>query len=141
MHQKTEDGEAICAQISKDIEALKPDFPQLKDFKASQASNNSEINYSYHLDKPDSSIPGWRGGVPQPAPDGIWIRIVFWDENDSVAAMSQLNSQIGDPPRRIGPYRVTFVVMDGSDNKPLYGPIYEILQKHGLKDVEFKELH
>jgi len=131
MHQKTEDGEVVCAQISKDIEALKPDFPQLKDFQDSTARRDCTIDYTYHVGKLTGGA-GWRGATPKPDPDGVWLHLELWDENSP--NVSQLNLQRVEPPMYIGSHRVTLVVLDGENTKSLYESIQKILLRNGLKE-------
>jgi hypothetical protein len=57
----------ILKVVTQEIVSLKNDFPQLKDFSASENMNsdNLTISYEYHTHQPKRR-GGWTSGVPNP---------------------------------------------------------------------------
>ncbi|NTW67625.1 MAG: hypothetical protein HGB21_15170, partial [Nitrospirae bacterium] len=64
--------------IAREIEAMKPEFPQLADFSAAKAldPDADQIAYQFHTHRA-SHNGGWTSGVPNPDADGIWFYIDF----------------------------------------------------------------
>lgn len=122
---------AILKRITQDIEALKPDHAQLETFSAQENLDvdTLTVSYAYHTHR-SARRGGWTAGVPNPNDDGIWFRVDFHDA-DSIA---QIHSQPASIPRCIGHKRVTFLILEGADTKPVGGAIAKILEKHGVAD-------
>ena len=74
------DYKKILTGIAHRIEALKKDFPHLKEFSPQKNTNleNLSISYEYHT-HPAQHRGGWTSGVPNPDDDGIWFYIDFHD--------------------------------------------------------------
>src|SRR5262245_52945003 len=66
----------ILKAIAMDIEKLKTDFPQLRDFSAATHlhAEPPSISYAFHTHAPERA-GGWTSGVPNPDADGIWFYI------------------------------------------------------------------
>jgi hypothetical protein len=118
--------------IAIDIESLKEDYPQLKDFSVAEhlRANRHEISYSYHTHK-STGQGGWTSGVPNPDEDGIWFYIDFHDPESA----SQIHTQpaIGIP-YCVGNMRLSFLSLEGTKTKSVQGPIWHVLKKYGATE-------
>lgn len=126
---------ALCRQIADDIEALKPRFPSLADFRASSAirKEDCQLGYTYRC-HPSTARGGWTAGVPEPDPDGVWFYLSLWDERDDRERMAQINTQpMMRPKEMLGERRVTFLALEGAKGKGVGGEIRKILAKRGMK--------
>jgi hypothetical protein len=68
--------------------------------------------------------------APEPDGDGLWFAINFHDPD----SLAQIDTQPAMPRWCIGEKRVTFLVLEGRNAKPLAGRLWSILTKHGVKD-------
>ena len=119
----------VMRAIAREIEALKPEFPQLKEFSVagSLRLESLAVSYGYHTHQPRRR-PGWAGAVPNPNPDGIWFYIDLHDPS----SQAQIHTQpFVLPVLWIGEKKVTFLVLEGAKTKPLGGRLNAILAKHG----------
>ena len=125
----------ICENIAKDIELLKIDYPQLKEFALSKNLNKNgcKIEYEYKCHISERNV-GWIAQVPNPDPAGLWFYISLWDENDPVESLSQINTQPIIPLWYINKRRVTYLILEGKKTKSLDKEILKILKKYGLRD-------
>ena len=119
--------------VAQDIEKLKPDFPQLKDFSVRKHFDSSlkrrpvpAIVYSFHTHAAKHT-GGWTSGVPNPDEDGVWFYIDLHDP-DSTA---QIHTQPETMSLCLGDQRVSFLSLEGAGTKSLEPAIREILRKHG----------
>jgi hypothetical protein len=128
---KTYDYPAICAAIAAEIEELGREYSQLAAYDANSARSDCTISYDYHTHDPPRGRGGWAGSVPEPDPDGIWFHIGVWDPRSSEATM-QINTQPALPPWWIGDRRVTFLVLEGEQVKPVAAALVAILKRHGM---------
>lgn len=128
--EKNEDYTEICVDIAKDIELLKGQFPQLKEFESSKNLDKQgcKISYAYRCHWP-TQRPGWAGGVPNPDPEGIWFYIGVWDENDPAESSAQINTQPVLPLWHIKNRRVTYLILEGEKTSSVGARIFEILKK------------
>ncbi len=122
------DGQVLCS-IAADIQALRGSHPQLREFRAAKHCNPDAlvIGYQYHCDPPAGGA-GWRGGTPNPKPDGIWLHLDFHDP-DSTA---QIHTQPVVMPRTFRQRDVMLLVVQGEASPPLGPELEAILQRHGV---------
>src|SRR3989338_2495952 len=122
--------------IAQDIEKLKNELPQLKEFSVNQNLDTSRlvISYQFHTHKPERLV-GWTGGVPNPDDDGIWFYIDF-HERDS---QSQIHTQPVTIPLSLEKKRVSFLMLQGKKTKSLESHIMNILKKNGVKQQHLGE--
>jgi hypothetical protein len=115
--------------IGQDITGLKNDFPQLTDFSEKNLNlQRLSIAYQYHTHAPQRS-GGWTSGVPNPDDDGVWFYIDIHDPNSNL----QIHTQPVTAALCLKEMRVSFLILEGSKTKSLYGPIHAILKKHGAE--------
>jgi hypothetical protein len=126
---------AICKAIAEDIEALRPAYPQLTEYRADLATEQDEckIRYQWHTHAP-TRAGGWTAGVPHPDPDGIWFYLGIWDPTDPAEASAQINTQPVLPPWRLGTRKITFLHLEGEQTRPVAGAIVTILRARGMTD-------
>ena len=122
--------------IAQDIEKLKNEFPQLKEFSLTKSLDSKRlvISYDFHTHEPERRV-GWTGGVPNPDDDGIWFYIDF-HERDSQA---QIHTQPVTIPLSLGKKRVSFLILQGQKTKSLESHIMSILKKNGIKQQHLGE--
>ncbi|UPY77209.1 MULTISPECIES: hypothetical protein [Leptospira] len=121
----------ILINIHKDINLLKSRYPQLADFTISNINLKSlQIVYEYKCHRPNHS-GGWTSGDPDP--DGLWLYISLWDENNPNESQRQINTQPDIPTMYIQNRRVTFLILEGTRTNSIQKSIYDILRKNGLK--------
>jgi hypothetical protein len=129
------DDAATVVAIARDIAALKDEFPQLATFSPANAGVGGDplaIDYEYrtHRQQPVNGRPigGWSGGVPHPDDDGVWFFIHLYD----AATARQIDTQpaIGQSVC-LGKKRVTFLILEGKETKPLALRVDAILRSHG----------
>jgi hypothetical protein len=125
------DAPETCAAIAADIEALRPRFPALVEYRASAAQRSDcYISYGWHTSPGHGA--GWAGGVPNPDPDGVWFYIGIYDPAGP-EAQSQINTQPVTPDWRLGSRKVTFLVLEGESG--IGAAIHDVLSRHGLRTV------
>ncbi len=124
----------ICINIAKDIELLKEQYPQLKEFELSKNLNKEgcKIDYTYKCHNSDHR-GGWTSGVPNPDPEGVWFYIGLWDEKNPAENTAQINTQPYIPLCYIKKRLVTYLILEGEKTKSVEMKIFEIMKKHGLK--------
>jgi hypothetical protein len=124
----------ILKAIARDIEKLKPKFPQLKDFSAQKhfVPSRAVINYSFHTHAPKHR-GGWTAGVPNPDNDGLWFYIDLHDPNST----AQIHTQPLTMEFCLGGKRVSFLSLEGTDTKSVAPAIREILRKHGAHECSW----
>ena len=120
-------------EIALEIEALKKDFPQLKNFFSKNIDENKlVISYGYSTYR-SKSLAGWTKGVPNPNKDGIWFHLSFYDPKSD----KQIHTQpIVHIPTCIGKKRVSLLILEGEETKSLSLPIWKILRKYGVYDCK-----
>ena len=125
-------GKAILS-IGKAIEALKGEYPQLRSFSVRGNANKAGlyITYNFNTHQP-AHRAGWAGAVPNPDANGIWFYIDFHDP-DSPA---QIHTQPVTAPLYFGKKRVSFLILEGNDTKPVSAAISRILNAHGVTTEE-----
>jgi hypothetical protein len=123
----------VLQDTAQDIESLKGEFPQLKDFVSTKVINPERlvIDYAYHTHRAERR-GGWTSGVPNPDDDGVWFFIDF-HEPDSRA---QIHTQPLALERCLGDKRVSFLILEGKKTKSLEGRLSTVLKKHGVKRCE-----
>ncbi len=121
-----------CAAIADDIETLTRQYPQLREYRAVD-SKPCSISYGYHTHRADHA-GGWSASVPNPDPDGVWFHIGVWDPKDPVESSSQINTQPVLPPWWIGDRRVTFLILEGTQTKPIGDALITVLRRHGMTE-------
>ncbi|MBI3017245.1 MAG: hypothetical protein HYY62_04535 [Deltaproteobacteria bacterium] len=122
--------------IANAIEALKNEFPQLKDFSASENLDQKRlvISYQFHTHEPERRV-GWTGGVPNPDDDGIWFYIDFHEPG----SMAQIHTQPVTIPLAFGKKRVSFLILEGQKTKRVGAYMMNILKKQGIQQRELGE--
>ena len=121
----------ILKAVAMDIEKLKTDFPQLRDFSAIKNlhAEPPSIGYAYRTHAPERT-GGWTSGVPSPDADGIWFHIDLHDPGSKL----QLHTQPVTASLCLKESRVSFLMREGRDTRSLYGPIWSVLTKHGARE-------
>jgi len=116
--------------IAGQIEDLKHEFPQLKDFSKEEHTNVERltISYGYHTHKPRHR-GGWTSGVPNPDDDGVWFYIDF-HERDSNA---QIHTQPVVRPAVFGGKNASFLILEGKNSRRLESRIWAILESNGVR--------
>jgi hypothetical protein len=117
--------------IARDIESLKDEFPQLQEFSAGRntAPDRLVIDYAYHTHHA-THRGGWTSGVPNPDDDGVWFYIDFHDPE----SRAQIHTQPVTRNLCFAEKRVSFLILEGKDARPLAGRIGTILRNHGVND-------
>jgi hypothetical protein len=120
----------VLGAVAADIEKLKADFPQLRDFSAGThlRAEPPSISYAFRTHAPERT-GGWTSGVPNPDVDGIWFHIDLHDPG----SRQQLHTQPVTVPICLGESRVSFLMLEGRDTRSLYGPIWSALTKQGAR--------
>ena len=120
---------SILKGIAMDIENLKTDFPQLRNFSAATHlhAEPPSISYAFHTHAPEKT-GGWTSGVPNPDPDGIWFYIDLHNPSSDL----QLHTQPVTVSLCLAESRVSFLLLEGRDTLSLYGPILSALTKQGV---------
>lgn len=120
--------QGIIKVIAEEIEGLKGEFPQMKEFKASDQADLSglTVRYGFRTHKPEHR-GGWTSGVPNPDEGGIWFHI----DLHAPDSMAQIHKQPVMPDLCIGKMKLTFLILEGVKTKKVSGRIWGILQKHG----------
>ena len=121
----------ILKALAADIEKLKTDFPQLRDFSAAThlLAEPPSITYAFRTHAPERT-GGWTSGVPSPDTDGIWFHIDLHDPGSK----AQLHTQPVTVPLCLGQSRVSFLILEGRDTRSVYGPIRSALTKQGARE-------
>jgi hypothetical protein len=127
----TEDRLRILSAVASDIEKLKADFPQLRDFSAAThlRSNPPSIGYAYRTHAPARS-GGWTSGVPNPDVDGVWFHIDLHDPDSNL----QLHTQPVTAALCLGESRVSFLILEGRETRSLYAPVWSALARQGARE-------
>ncbi len=120
---------ATIKNIAKDIEALKKDYPQLKNFfaKVNTYPESLSISYNYDCHRPTLQT-GWTAGVPNPNKGGVWFYIDF----HSPDSQDQIHTQPATIPLCLGDKKVSFLILEGKDTKSLSDAIFAILKKYKI---------
>lgn len=120
----------ILKSVAQSIEALKKDYPQLKDFSPEKNTDVSRlcIDYSYHTHAPEHR-GGWTSGVPNPDADGVWFYLDFHDPD----SMAQIHTQPVVPEWTLGKQMAFILMMEGERTKRLEPALWGILAAHGAK--------
>ena len=121
----------ILKAVAMDIEELKPDFPQLRDFSAAKhfRAEPPSIVYAFRTHASER-MGGWTSGVPNPNADGIWFYIDLHDHNSKL----QIHTQPVTASLCLGESRLSFLMLEGRDTRSLYGPIWSVLTKQGARE-------
>lgn len=122
---------SILKAVAADIETLKADFPQLRDFSATThlRAEPPSISYAFRTHSPGKT-GGWTSGVPSPDADGVWLHI----DLHAPSSNQQLHTQPVTVPLCLGESRVSFLMLEGRDTRSLYGPIWSALTKQGARE-------
>ena len=121
---------AIIKVVASDIAGLRTEFPQLRDFSATQnvMFDRLAIDYAYHTHRYNGPSGGWVAHAPNPDDDGLWLYIDF-HEPDSTA---QIHTQPVTPAICFGEKRATFLLLEGKQTRPLGARIKAILDARGV---------
>jgi hypothetical protein len=127
----SQDRFSILKAVAMDIEKLKTDFPQLRDFSAATHLRGEppSISYAFRTHAAERT-GGWTSGVPHPDPDGIWFHIDLHDPSSNL----QIHTQPVTASLCHGESRVSFLMLEGRDAPSLYGPIWRALTKQGVRE-------
>ena len=122
---------ATIKAIARDIAGLSTDFPQLREFSATQnvLFDRLAVDYAYRTHRYRGSGGGWRAQAPDPDDDGVWLYIDFHDAD----SRAHIHTQPMTPALWLGDKRVTFLLLEGDRTKPLGEPVGAILHTHGVK--------
>jgi hypothetical protein len=129
---QAQDRLVVLKAVALEIEKLKPDFPQLRDFSAANhlRADPPSIGYAFRTHAPDRT-GGWTSGVPSPDGDGVWFHIDLHDPDSKL----QLHTQpMTGSPQCLGESRVSFLMREGRETRSLYGPIWSVLAKYGTRE-------
>jgi hypothetical protein len=128
-----EDRLGVLRAIAVDIENLKSEFPQLREFSVTSNLHAEPpgISYAFHTHAPDRT-GGWSSGVPNPDPDGIWFHIDIHDSDSKL----QLHTQPMMAAICLGGSRISFLMLEGRYTRSLNGPILAVLRKHGARECD-----
>lgn len=128
-----QDRVGVLKAVAADIESLKSDFPQLRDFSAAThlRAEPPSISYGFRTHEP-ARTGGWTSGVPNPDADGVWFHIDLHDPHSSL----QLHTQPMTVPLCLGESRVSFLMLEGRETRTLYGPIWSALAKQGARKCQ-----
>jgi hypothetical protein len=128
-----EDRFSVLQAIAIDIEKLKANFPQLREFSAVKhlRAEPPSIGYAFRTHTPEKT-GGWTSGVPNPDGDGIWFHIDLHDRGSRL----QLHTQPVTPSLCLGESRVSFLLLEGRHTRSLYGSIWNTLEKHGARECD-----
>jgi hypothetical protein len=102
---------ATFADILRDVAALKSRCPELAEFDPLRHASNERmvLSYDYHTHRPEH-LGGWRGGVPEPNDDGVWLYIDLHDPS----SRAQLHTQpIGLPTYKVADRLLLFIMLEG----------------------------
>ncbi|HET9952855.1 MAG TPA: hypothetical protein VFQ61_00045 [Polyangiaceae bacterium] len=127
---------ASCTAIARDIDALKPNYPQLAAFDPGNViAGNGEctISYAYRTHR-STRRGGWVAQVPNPDPDGVWFHIGIWDPQGP-GRNSQINTQPGFSVYRLAEDNVTFLALEGAKVKPLRPELRRVLERRGMGEM------
>jgi hypothetical protein len=122
---------ATIKAIASDIAGLRTDFPQLREFSATQnvLFDRLAVDYAYRTHRHRGSGGGWQAQAPNPDDNGVWLYIDFHD----AGSRAQIHTQPMTPALCLGDKRVTFLLLEGDRTKPLGEPVGAILHAHGVK--------
>jgi hypothetical protein len=127
---------AACADMARDIAALKPRFRQLAAFEPTAVSvraGECSLGHAYHTHR-STRRGGWMAQVPEPEPDGIWFHIGVWDPQGP-ARLDQLNTQPGFSVHALGDDNVTVLILDGEKSGALTRALWSLLRRHGVAEL------
>jgi hypothetical protein len=126
-----QDRSAVLKAVAMDIEKLKPDFPQLRDFSAAKhfRAEPPSIGYAFRTHAPERT-GGWTSGVPNPNADGIWFYVDLHDPDSKL----QIHTQPVTALLCLGESRLSFLMLEGRDTRSLYGAIWSTLTKQGARE-------
>ena len=121
---------ATIKAIAGDIACLGTDFPQLREFSATQnvLFDRLAVDYAYRTHRHRGSGGGWQAQAPNPDDDGVWLYIDFHDAD----SRAQIHTQPVTPALCLSGKRVTFLLLEGARTKPLGERIGAILHAHGV---------
>jgi len=121
----------VLQAVAADIEKLKADFPQLRDFFAAThlRTEPPAIGYAFRTHAP-ARTGGWTSGVPQPDADGVWFHIDLHPPGSGL----QIHQQPVTAPLCLGESRVSFLILEGRETRSLHGPLWSALAKQGARE-------
>jgi hypothetical protein len=124
--------EATLRAIAQDIEALKPDYPQLAEFSVARNFNapHLHITYDYRVNPP-TRTGGWGGAAWLPKEDGITLHIDLHDPKSE----QQLHRQPVVPLFRFRDKAVMLLMVEGKATKSLEPAIARIFKDHDVTSV------
>jgi hypothetical protein len=119
--------------VARDIAKLKTDFPQLKDFSPTKNADVGRLALTYGYHTHQAQHPGgWTSEVPNPDDDGIWFYVDFHEPDSS----AQIHTQPMVANLCLADKRVSFLILEGKNTKPVAGRIGKILTKYGVKQCD-----
>jgi hypothetical protein len=124
------DYRTVLRAVAREIEKLRVDFPQLKEFSAAHHARpeDLQIAYEFHTHRPQGRA-GWVACVPNPDDDGLWFYLDFHDPG----SMAQIHTQPVIPKGRLGKKSVMLLILEGAETPSVRGRIWQILEKNGVK--------
>jgi len=131
-----DEGMRACADIARDIAALKPRFGQLAAFEPTAVragAGECSLEHAYHT-HPSTRRGGWAAQVPEPDPDGIWFHVGVWDPKGP-ARLAQINTQPGFSVYALGDENVTVLMLTGAKSEALSRALWVLLRRHGVKEL------
>lgn len=119
----------LLATIAQELEALRPQFPQLAEFSAATNFDPGALRISYqYRTGPPQGRGGWTAGVPAPLDDGVWLYI----DLHAADSTAQIHTQPATGHRCFEGMRLAFLIREGAKARPLAGAIGGMLEKHGV---------
>jgi hypothetical protein len=113
--------------IVRDIEAMKGEFPQLREFSANHRFiDRLAIEYQFHTHPPEPR-GGWTSGVPNPDDDGVWFYLDFHDPQSKAELYEQpdVNTRAC-----FGRMEVFLLMLEGKKTKPLEARLWAVVKRH-----------
>jgi hypothetical protein len=128
--QRAAQAHQFMTGVSQDLMKLKSQYPQLAEFSVSKAMDvpHLKVSYGFHTHRAEHG-GGWTAGVPNPDPDGLWFYIDLHDPGSA----AQIHTQPMIAPVCFGANKVSFLILDGPETKPVSHAIWDILNKRGAK--------
>jgi len=121
--------QSVIAQIAQDIEGLKSDYPQLRDFAVETHCDRAELVIAYGYQTHQAPRQGgWTSGVPNPGADGVWFYIDFHDP----ASQRQIHTQPMVVRYQYRDQAVMFLILEGERSRSIQAALVQILKDNGV---------
>ena len=120
----------VISKIDHDTAELKSSFPQLREFSVAKNVHVDKLKIVYEYKTHDAKHRGgWSAGVPNPDRDGVW----FYIDIHEATSERQIHTQPDTIPICLEQKRVSFLVKEGDQTKPVREAIWNILKSHSVE--------